>query len=139
MLTIHSENAVILPQRGSISIEKQTTACLNYCIDSDYGIAAICPYGQWEDAIATIRLGEATLVVVAYGGQFLAEAVTTAGGRVESVHPSPHVVQPVHRFRLGKTADLVRRLFGMGATVAELADLTGEDTGSIRRTLRPRR
>jgi hypothetical protein len=131
-----NSRAIIVPQRGCVPIERQLSTCLRHAIDVNYQVAAIGRDWRPEDVIATIRLGRADVVLVAFGGQSLAPEVTAAGGRVVAVHPTPHVV--VVRPKVLRTAiELIQRMRIHGRlTDHEIAAVTGENTGDITEMLR---
>lgn len=128
-------DAIILIQRGEPGFKRQIAACLAYCIDQGYQLNAIIPETAPPDsALAAVTAGLAAVVVVAYDGQSVASAVTAAGGRVEAVHPTPHVVVPARG--LGVSPAVLVRWYAAGRGVEEIAGLMEETTGDIRDYLR---
>lgn len=129
------DRAVILPQRGSVPIDKQTTLILRYCLSSGYHLAGMGNYWRSEDAVAMIRNGRADLIVVAYGGSSLAADVADVGGRVEAVHPQPHVVAPARHRHAAAVVDMITRWWRHGMGAKEIARLVDDDTANITKML----
>ncbi len=139
--------AVVLIQlAASATIAKQMAACTAYVVDRRYQVAGyIRAGGASADAVRMISAGEASVVVVAFGGRDIAAAVIAAGGRVEAVHPVPHVVEPPvpppppppPRSFPRSARDMIARMVRRGRTAKEIADLIGENTEDIRRMMDP--
>lgn len=128
---------------GSVGVDKQTHACLAYIRQRGYRLAGfIRAGGSSKDAIQMITNGQADVVVVAFGGRDLAADVNAAGGRIEAVHPTPHVVEPPVpppppvEHPPAVSAALVEALRARGKTVREIAEFLAETTVEIRRSLR---
>jgi hypothetical protein len=140
--------AVILIQMSSsITMAKQEAACTEYVGAKGYELTGLIRgSGSSADAVAMVEAGRAQVVVVAYGGRDIAAAVQAAGGRIEGVHPTPHVVEPpapppppAPRRSFPRSAlDLLIKMRDRGHSPTEIAKLIGEDTGEIRRALRRR-
>lgn len=133
--------AVILIQlAASVAIAKQEAACLRYVDLRRYRLAGYIERGVPADAVRMVKRGEAEVVVVAFGGRDIAAEVTAAGGRVEAVHPTPHVVEPPvaapPKSFPRSVVDLLRKMRRRGHTTSEIARLIGENTEDVRRILR---
>jgi hypothetical protein len=127
--------AILLLQLGNVAVERQVEVCLAYIWDCGYRLAGwIQPTGETGDAARMIRRGEADVVVVAYGGEEYAAEIVAAGGRLEAVHPAPHVVEPpVSRLDLAAVLSMLR---ATGRSAREIAEFIGESTAEVRRLLR---
>lgn len=133
--------AVIFIQLGNVAVAKQTTSCLGYIRDRGYHlIGFVRAGGSPADAVKMVDAGVAQVVVVAYGGRDLAAEVIAAGGVVEAVHPTPHVVEPpvpAPPPAAPRTVPrLLAHLLGKGRTVEQIAAFLDESTQEIRRILR---
>lgn len=131
--------AVMVIQLGNTAADKQRTACVGYIAAMGYRLAGIVEQGRSSaDAVAMVARGLATVVVVAFGGRELAVEVIAAGGRVEAVHPTPHVVEPPAPPPANprSVVGLLAQLRARGRSVEEIASFLGESTGEIRRMLR---
>jgi hypothetical protein len=138
---------ILIQMSSSIAMAKQEAACTEYIGSRRYELAGfIRGSGSSADAVAMVESGRARVVVVAYGGRDIAAAVQAAGGRVEGVHPIPHVVEPpapprppAPRRSFPRSAlDLLIKMRDRGHTTTEIAAMIGEDTGDIRRALQRR-
>lgn len=126
------QNAVVFIQLGPVAVAKQIQACIAYVRDRGYRLAAIIMAGgSSRDAVVLVAMGLAQVVVVGFGGRSLAGEVTAAGGRVEAVHPAPHVVQPYRAM----AKSLFAQLYDRGKTVTEIAAYLDVPTGEVRRNL----
>lgn len=129
--------AVIRLQPGNVAAVKQEAACLGFVCERGYLLAGIVPtWGTRRDAVRMVADGRAMIVVVAFGGRDLAGEVIAVGGRVEAVHPTPHVVEPPVPPSPRTVVGLLAQLRIRGKTVEEIAGFLGESTGEIRRILR---
>lgn len=134
--------AVIRLQPGNVAETRQEAACLTFVRERGYHLAAVVRmWGDPQHAVNMVAAGRAHIVVVAFGGRDLAADVIAAGGRVEAVHPTPHVVEPpvppppVDRLP-SVSGQLLTMLKARGRTIREIAEFVGESTGEIRRILR---
>jgi hypothetical protein len=126
------DRAIVLVQMGPVPRTRQRDACVAYVQERGWTLAAVVGQaGHARDAITMIARGEAEVVVVAFGGRSLAGDVVRAGGRVEAVHPRPHVVQPY----VAIAPSLVAQLAERGKSPEQIAEILGETTGEIRRKL----
>ena len=132
--------AIVLLQLGNVSVDRQEAMCLEYILDCGYQLAGwIQPTGSSEDAVKMVAAGEAHVVVVAYGGAEYAADIIAAGGRIEAVHPTPHVVEPHPAVRDEPQVDsLAQLLRASGRTVREIAEFIGSSTAEVRRIIRGR-
>jgi hypothetical protein len=124
-------------QRG-FPAERQTVLCLQYAVEEQhYTLLAVVPYWAPEDACKLVRDGTVDVVVAAFDSKAVNQlaADLPPAGRVEVVHPQPHVVERPHH-RLGSVADLVARWCGRGRSVRQIADDLDEPTGEVRDLLR---
>jgi hypothetical protein len=136
---------ILIHLAASATIAKQMAACVTYVDKRHYELAGfIKADGAAEDAVRMVQTGEAEVVVVAFGGRDIAADVKAAGGRVEAVHPMPHVVEPPvppppppPKSFPRSVVDLLRKMRNLGHSPSEIAKFIGEDTGDIRRLLNP--
>lgn len=134
--------AVILIQlASSATITKQWAACTAYVARRRYDLAGLIDERHTSaEAVRMVRHGQAEVVVVAFGGRDIAAEVIAAGGRVEAVHPTPHIVEPPvpppPRAFPRSVVDLLRKMRRRGHTTSEIAHLIGENTEDVRRILR---
>jgi hypothetical protein len=129
--------AAIFVQRG-FPADRQTTMCLRYAVEEQhYTLLAIVPHWAPEDACKLVRDGTVDVVVAAFDSKAVTQlaADLPPAGRVEVVHPRPHVVERPHH-RLGSVADLVVRWWNRGRCVRQIADDLDEPTGEVRDLLR---
>jgi hypothetical protein len=130
---------ILIHLAASATIAKQMAACVGYVDRRHYQLAGYIERGTPADAVRMVKNGEAEVVVVAFGGRDIAAEVIDAGGRVEAVHPIPHIVEPpvpppVKVFPRSVVA-LLRKMQRRGHSASEIAHLIGEDTGEVMRLL----
>jgi hypothetical protein len=128
--------AAIFVQRG-FPADRQTTMCLRYALEQHYTLLAVVPSWAPEDACKLVRDGTVDVVVCAFDSRAVTQlaADLPPAGRVEVVHPAPHVVVAAHH-RVGSVADLVARWRRRGRSVRQIAEDLDEPTGEVRDLLR---
>lgn len=121
---------VLLLRQGSVPIEMQQRACLQYVTHADYRIDSITYHPA--DAASVIEGGHATVVLAAYRrseDRDMGTRVGRAGGRVEYTRTPPTTTRQV------AADDLAVALHERGASVEQIAELLGESTQDISLTL----
>lgn len=135
VISAHGRAVICIQRRASVAPEKQLRACAQYCNEAGYIFAALIKHDDCHEAADLIAAGLVDIAIVAFGGEELAELVAAVGGRVEAIHPEPHVVTP-RRHAARTVTDLIVRIYRQCRSVREVADLTEETTAEIRSILR---
>lgn len=125
-----SSTAVLFVRLNGAPMPLQEAACLEYCQRLGYTAGSLCYHPT--DAAAVVEAGIASIIVAAYRrseDRVMERRAQAAGGRVE------YSRQPVGVRHEVDSDDLVTALHERGATVEQIADLLGESTQAISRTL----
>ena len=121
--------AILVQQVRDVSGERQLALALSYVTEVGYRLTAIvrgCVPGAAGHAV---KAGIANVIVVAFGGEDVSDEVAAAGGRIEAVHPTPHVVPA--RTGAAPYIDVMLRWYCKGRGVIEIADLLDSPTVDI--------
>lgn len=132
------EVSAIFVQRGPVSVQKQTAACLAFIRSERLSLFAIVPYWAPGDAVQMVKSGTVTTIVTAFdsrAAQALASEIDDAG-RVVFLHPTPTAIEPPRMSSLPAIGELIVRWFRSGRSVREITRDVGGETIDVREVLR---
>jgi hypothetical protein len=124
-----STTAVIFIHQCGVPAELQESACLEYCQRKQYTVDSVC--SEPGDAAALVESGSAGVIVAAFRrseDRAMGQRVHAAGGRVEYTR-TPPAARPLD------SDDLAAALHERGNTVEQIAQMLGESTQEITRSL----